>query len=69
MKKTNLTCTCCNGDAGTWLQWFNQDKGFGICKKCIAFVKYHVPFDKEYLRITEENFVKTYGKPGINYAT
>ena len=66
-KKTNLTCAYCGGDAGTWFQWWNLDKGFGICKKCVAFVKNHVPFDKEHLKITEEDFIQNYGKPGINY--
>ena len=28
-----LTCCCCN-QATKGKQWFNRDKGYGLCKKC-----------------------------------
>jgi len=33
--KRHLGCSCCGGDAGRWLQWWNQDTGFGICVRCV----------------------------------
>lgn len=32
-KPKRLICSCCNSSC-IGRQWFNRDKGFGICKKC-----------------------------------
>lgn len=34
----SLTCSCC-GETTTGRQWWNQDTGYGICKKCIDKVR------------------------------
>jgi hypothetical protein len=28
-----LTCACCGGNA-VGKQWFNRDKGYGLCRSC-----------------------------------
>jgi len=37
--KTHKTCCCCGGDAGRWEQWFNRDSGYGMCAKCITWLR------------------------------
>lgn len=38
-EKTRKVCCCCSGDAGKWKQWHNRDTGYGMCSKCIAWVR------------------------------
>ena len=60
-----LTCTCCGEFAGRFRQHWNQDDGYGICRKCVLWMKSparakHYPGDEE--------FAKAYGTEGTNYA-
>ena len=34
-----LACACCGGGAGSWLQWWNQDTGHGLCARCANAIK------------------------------
>ena len=35
-KPQRLTCCCC-GDIAVGRQWWNRDKGFGLCTNCVGF--------------------------------
>ena len=57
----NLRCTCCGSAAGRYQQFYNQDTGYGICRKCIeGFLKENV--------MTAEEIRDRYGIEGVNYA-
>ncbi len=66
-KRRYKLCSCCGGEAGAWEQWWNQDKGFGVCAKCVTFILNHVPFGNESLRTTPEQFEQMHGLPGVHY--
>lgn len=53
-----LKCAVCGGNA-PGRQWFNQDKGFGICAHCFTSI-----VEKE----GQEQAVKSYGHPGIHHS-
>lgn len=55
------TCSHCGGDAGRFIQFWNQDTGFGICPSCVTWLKSRGTTD-EYLR-------ETHGEPGVHYGT
>jgi hypothetical protein len=38
MRILNLRCACCGGCAPALKQWFNQDKGYGLCKRCAEWI-------------------------------
>lgn len=58
MKKViDLTCCCC-GNETRGRQWWNRDKGFGLCNKCVDFCKRGE---------TEESFKQCYGIEGVHY--
>jgi hypothetical protein len=35
----HLTCCCCGGDAPAYQQWWNRDKGYGLCGRCATTIK------------------------------
>jgi len=52
-------CCCCGENAGKWKQWFNRDTGYGICAKCINWIR---------KRGTGETEIQNlYGDKGINW--
>lgn len=53
-----LKCSCCGADA-PGKQWWNQDKGTGICATC---------FDRVKSRDGESEAVKSYGHIGIHHS-
>jgi hypothetical protein len=57
MKPTMKICACCGGET-IGIQWFNQDKGYGLCLKCYEWIKERTYTDME----------RTYGKKGIHCA-
>lgn len=59
MPKRDLYCACCGGIAGRYEQWWNQDKGYGICINCVAWLRNG--------RETEEYIKDCYGIEGINF--
>jgi len=51
-------CSCC-GQYTKGKQWFNQDKGYGLCKKCYDWIA-----EKE-----SPDYIRScYGEKGINCA-
>ena len=54
---TTLTCSCC-GKAAKGRQWWNRDRGYGLCKGCIEFAS------KD---LTKEERISYYGYNGVHY--
>jgi hypothetical protein len=54
-----LTCACCGSSAGRWKQHWNRDIGFGVCAKCIVWMKGRGTSDEE--------IASCYGTAGVNY--
>jgi hypothetical protein len=54
--EANLRCTVCGGNA-KGKQWWNQDKGQGICGRCASNMK----------KDGKEDVNHSYGKEGVNY--
>jgi hypothetical protein len=61
-RKRHLRCAVCGQDAGRWHQFHNQDTGWGICRRCVDWIKN----DRQH-PIEVDEFERTYGKPGVNY--
>lgn len=59
MKRRHLVCCCCGEPAGLWRQWFNRDTGFGVCAKCVAWVRSRGG--------SEEEIRSNYGVEGVNW--
>lgn len=55
-----LSCCCCGEDAGLWQQWFNRDTGYGMCVKCIEWLRREN-------RASEKEIRDLYGIEGINW--
>ena len=54
-----LICACC-GESALGRQWWNRDTGYGLCARCVDFVR----------RSSDEADLETgYGKRGIHFAT
>lgn len=54
-----LTCCCCGGGAPALRQWWNRDRGFGICGRCVKDQRAHG---------TPESEIRDYyGEPGIHW--
>jgi len=53
----NLSCCCC-GESTTGRQWWNRDKGFGLCPSCAKRIG-----ETE----TPEEMKSLYGVEGIHY--
>lgn len=57
-KTERLTCCCC-GSATRGRQWPNRDTGYGICRKCV-----------EWLRsdgMSDEEVIDLYGHDGLHW--
>lgn len=52
-----LSCSCC-GRYTLGRQWFNRDKGYGLCTRCIEFCKRGE---------TDASFRSMYGDRGVHY--
>ena len=53
-----LECCCC-GEATRGRQWWNRDTGYGMCPKCIKFVREQGE--------SEEEIASNYGIEGIHW--
>lgn len=58
-----LICTCCGKYAGKWLQYWNQDDGYGLCESCREWI-----WERNHPSLPRSEFEQTYGQPGVNYA-
>lgn len=56
-----MTCCVCGEDAGRWHQHWNRDTGFGICMKCIGWVRSR--------SVTEAEIADLYGEEGVNFGS
>jgi len=56
-KIVRLKCAVC-GKPASGRQWWNRDKGFGICYKCVA---------EQEKTTSEELMALNYGKKGEHY--
>jgi hypothetical protein len=56
-----LTCSCCGDDAGRHVQHYNRDTGYGICAKCVAWLRSR--------NEPEAEITKNYGIEGVNFAS
>ena len=59
MAKARKKCSCCGNDAGVWEQYWNQDKGYGICAKCIEW--------RKTLGYTKEQLKEMFGINNVHY--
>ena len=55
----NLECNCCGSCAGRWQQWWNRDTGYGMCFRCIQWVKSR--------GMPDDEIVDLYGREGVNW--
>ncbi|HEY5957923.1 MAG TPA: hypothetical protein VIV60_15275 [Polyangiaceae bacterium] len=58
-KKRLMECCCCGGEAGRWHQHWNRDTGYGVCARCVEWMKGRGTSDAEILDL--------YGKEGVNW--
>jgi predicted amidophosphoribosyltransferase len=58
LPRRRLTCSCCGSDAGRWAQHWNRDTGYGICPKCVEWLR---------TRYEPDEMIRLYGTPGINH--
>jgi hypothetical protein len=59
MTTRNMTCCVCGAPAGRWQQHWNRDNGFGICVKCIAWLRSR--------KTSEAELLDLYGKESVNW--
>lgn len=55
-----LTCCCCGDDAGRFAQHSNRDTGYGVCARCIAWLRGR--------GVDETEIKRNYGAEGVNFA-
>jgi hypothetical protein len=53
-----LTCCCC-GELTRGRQWWNRDTGYGVCAKCVAWVRLKGE--------SEVDIRSNYGEEGIHW--
>ena len=56
----HMECCVCGDDAGRFEQHWNRDTGYGICRRCVDWVRSRGETDAEILDL--------YGVEGVNYA-
>lgn len=54
----SLSCCCC-GQGTRGRQWWNRDTGFGICAKCIGWLRSR--------GTSEEEIRASYGREGYHF--
>jgi uncharacterized C2H2 Zn-finger protein len=55
-----LTCAVCGDLARAEKQWFNRDRGYGLCGRCAAWLKTRKDYDPE-------EFESNYGREGVHW--
>ena len=56
----HMECCVCGEDAGRFEQHWNRDTGYGVCRRCVDWVRSCGETDAEILDL--------YGVEGVNYA-
>jgi uncharacterized protein (DUF433 family) len=54
-----MTCCVCGDDAGRWHQHWNRDDGYGVCVKCVDWLRSRGE--------SEATILDHYGREGINW--
>ena len=54
-----LECCCCGGPAPAKAQWWNRDTGYGMCGKCITYVRKR--------GMPESEIRECYGEEGVHW--
>jgi len=62
----SLECCCCGG-LTRGRQWWNRDTGYGICSKCIQWLRTSRKSDRDDPRESEEQIRDYYGIEGIHF--
>lgn len=57
-----LRCNCCGGEAGRFVQHWNQDTGWGICRDCLE--RYYIGKGHD-----AGGVLSIFGVEGVNYAS
>ena len=57
-KVKTLECCCC-GESTRGRQWWNRDTGYGICRKCIAWLRER--------NTPEAEITDLYGQEGVHF--
>jgi hypothetical protein len=57
----NLQCCVCGNAAGNFKQHWNRDKGYGICRPCVDWLRTR-------RAATPAEILDLYGHEGVNYA-
>lgn len=57
-REANLTCACC-GASCKGRQWYNRDKGYGLCPKCYQWMRTK--------GVSEEEIHQDYGVKGLHF--
>lgn len=55
----HLRCSCCDGDAPALEQWWNRDKGYGICAPCYTRIR---------KRHGSKEAILSYGRRGVHHS-
>lgn len=56
----NLTCCVCGDNAPAKKQWYNRDRGFGLCARCADWLKRRADYDPV-------EFTSNYGQEGVHW--
>ena len=55
-----LTCCVCGDYAPAWKQWWNRDRGYGLCGRCAEWLKRRPEYNPE-------EFQSYYGDEGVHW--
>jgi hypothetical protein len=61
-REVTLTCAVCGESAGRWAQHWNRDDGFGVCGKCVRWLR-------DTHRESQDTIENLYGIEGINWGS
>ena len=59
-KQATLSCACC-GSSCKGKQWYNRDRGYGLCARCYHWMKGR--------GVSEEEIHQDYGVAGLHFHT
>lgn len=62
MKVKRFECSACGRAAYAYKQWWNRDKGFGLCSDCAAWLR----SCRDY---KPDEFAQNYGREGEHWFT
>jgi hypothetical protein len=60
-KRVVLTCSCCLGEAPAYAQWWNRDRGYGLCGGCATWIR------EKSRSFDPDEFRRSYGDGGVHW--